>query len=63
MPRPPGVTVFGTRPNDLLQFDYLDLGKSTSGNRYVFMMREDHNGYTWLYPTPFTSAEEAAHAI
>lgn len=55
--------MFGTEPNYLLHFNYLDLRKLNTGDRYVLMMREDHNGYAWLYPTPSTSAEEAAYAI
>lgn len=56
VPRPFGPAVFGTKPDDLLQFDYLKLGESTSGDKYVLMMRDDHSAYAWLYPTPSANA-------
>lgn len=62
-PRPFGPSTFGTHPNDLLQFDYIDMGKSTTGDKYILMLRDDHSGYAWFYPTVSTSAEQAASAI
>ena len=62
-PRPFGPSVFGTHPNDLLQFDYIELGKSTMGDQYVLILRDDHSGYAWFYPTVSTSAEKAASAL
>lgn len=63
VPRPFGPAVIGTKPKDFLQFDYLDLGRSPTGDRYVLVMRDDHSGYAWLYPTASTNAEEAVQAI
>lgn len=55
--------MYGTEPNSLVQFDYLDLGTSYTGDKYVLMISDDHSGYSWLYPTPDTSADQAAHAL
>lgn len=33
VPRPVGPAMFGTKPNNLLQFDYLDLANSSNGDR------------------------------
>lgn len=63
IPRPFGPAVFGTSPNELLQFDFLELGKSTTGDKYVLMLRDDHSGYTWIYPSITTDAEHAATAV
>lgn len=63
VPRPFGPAVHGTGPNDLLQFDYIDLGPSISGDNYVLMMRDDHSDYKLFYCFPDTSAENAATAI
>lgn len=63
IPRRFGSALFGAKLNDLLQFYYLELGKSTTTNRYMLMIRDDHSGCTWLYPTPSKNAEEATHAI
>lgn len=51
------------RRNDLIQFEYIELGKSTTGDKYVLMIREDHSGYAWFYPTVNTEAEQAANAL
>lgn len=55
--------MYGTKPNDLLQFGYLDLGKSITGDRYVLMTGDDHIGYAWVYLTSATNAEEATYAL
>lgn len=49
MPRPYGPSFHGTKPNDLLQFDYIELGSSVIGSKYVLMLRDDHSGYWWFY--------------
>lgn len=46
-----------------MQFDYLDLSKSMTGDQYVLIMHEDHTGCPWLYPIPSTIAKVAAHAL
>ena len=63
IPRPFGPSFYGTFPNELLQFDYIDLGPSSTSDKYVFMLRDDLSGYCWFYPTPSTSAEQASHAL
>ena len=63
VPRPFGPAVHGTKANDLLQFDYIELGVSQSGYKYVLMMRDDHSDYKWFIPTASTAAQHAATAI
>jgi len=63
IPRPFGPSVHGTKPNDLLQFDYIHLGPSHNGDQYVLMMRDDHSDYKMFYCFPSTDAENAATAI
>ena len=63
VPRPFVPAVHGTKPNDLLLFDYIDLGPSTVGDRYVLMLKDDHSGYCWFYPHGDTSPVNAADAI
>lgn len=60
---PFGQFVHGTKPNDLLQFDYLEIGSSSENEKYVLMMRDDHSGYVWLFPSTYISAEHAAQSI
>ena len=63
IPRPFGPAVHGTKPNDLLQFDYIELGPSNNGDKYVLMMRDDHSDFKLFYCFPNTNAENAATAI
>lgn len=63
MPRPFGPSVHGTSPNALLQFYYIEIAPSATGEKYVLMMRDDHSNYCWLFAFPDTSAENAARAI
>ena len=63
IPRPFGPSVRGTSPNDLLQFDYIELGPSLNGDKYVLMLRDDHSDYKLFYSFPDTNAENSATAI
>ena len=45
VPRPFGPSVHGTAPNDLPQFDYIELGPSTDGCKYFLMRRDYHSDY------------------
>ena len=47
----------------LLQFDYIELGLSSIGAKYVLMLRDDHSGYCRFFAFPDTIAENAATAI
>ena len=63
VPRPFGPSFHGTAPHDLLQFDYIELGESSSGEKYVLMLRDDHSDFKWFFPCMETTAETAAQAI
>ena len=63
VPRPFAPAVHGTKPNDLVQFDYIHMAQCATGDKYILMIRDDHSGYTWFYPSPTTSAEQASHAL
>lgn len=63
IPRPFGLAVHGTAPNDLLQFDYIKITAAVTGEKYVLMLRDDHSSYYWFFAFADTSAENAARAI
>lgn len=46
-----------------MQFDHIDMRMGSIGDKYVFMIRDDHSGCTWFYPTTGTDAEPAALAL
>lgn len=55
--RPIVPALFGTKPNDLIQFDYIILGSSRTGPKYVLMVCDNHRGYAWFYPASNTDSE------
>lgn len=52
VPRPLGAAVHGTKPNDLLQFDYIEMAPSKAGEKYILMLRDDFSSYCWLISLP-----------
>lgn len=60
---PFGHTLHGTKPNSLLQFDYIELGVGATGDKYILLFLEDHSGYSWMYPSVTKSAETASNSI
>lgn len=63
IPRPFCSALHGTKPNDLIQFDYLEMSPRRSGEKYVLMVRDDHSGYCWLYRASSTDARTAAEYL
>lgn len=63
IPRPFGPAVHGTKPNDLLQLDYIELGPTERGHNYVLMLRDDHSDYKLFIAFPTTNSENAAAII
>jgi len=63
VPRPFGPATHGTKPNDLVQFDYLEIGPSKTGEKYLLLLRDDHSDYKWFFVFHDTLAENAAHAL
>lgn len=63
VPIPFGPALHGTKPKDLLQFDYTEIEKSNAGPKYILMLRDDNSDYKWFFATPVKSAGNAALAI
>ena len=61
--RPFGPSLFGTKPNDLIQINYIELGPSRTGEKYVLMVCDDHNGYGSFYTASTTDSETAQNAL
>lgn len=58
-----GPYLHGTKPNDLLQIDYIELRPNMDGARYVLVLKDDQSGYCWLFSFLDTAADDAAMAI
>lgn len=63
VPHPLGQALLGTKPNELVQFDYIELGASRTGENYVLMVRDDHSGYSWSYRASRKDSETASNSL
>jgi Integrase core domain/Integrase zinc binding domain/Chromo (CHRromatin Organisation MOdifier) domain len=63
IPRPMGHALHAERPNELLHFDFLYMDKSTSGELYVLILKDDASGFVWLVPCETADAETTATAL
>lgn len=58
-----GQAVHRTKPNDLVQFDYIEIGPVDSCYKYFLMFRDDHSDYKCIFCFPNTKKKNAAHDI
>lgn len=63
VPRPFGPADHGTKPNEVLHFDFLALPASSSGSRSMFVVKDDMSGYVGLVECVAATASEAAAAL
>lgn len=63
IPRPLAHALHGSRPNEVLHFDFLYMGPGQDNNHYVLIVKDDLSAYTWLFPTVDCNAEAAAESI
>ena len=47
-PRPWGEQLHGTKPNEVLHFDFLYMGLSSTAKKYVLVLKDDASKYVWL---------------
>lgn len=50
IPRPYSCSVHAMKPNEVLHFDYLYMGASSKGLKYVLVLKDDLSSYVWLSP-------------
>lgn len=63
IPRPFAGTLHAKKPNEILHFDYLYMGKGLSDFWYLLLLKDNFSGYAWLVPFKKANAENAAQAI
>jgi Integrase core domain len=49
-PRPFGEALYASLPNEIIHFDFLYMGPSEKGCKYVLLIKDDLSGYLWLVP-------------
>ena len=63
VPRTIVLTLHGTRPNEVLHFDFLYQGHGTGGFKYVLALTDDLSSYNWRCPTEHADAKATAQEI
>lgn len=56
-PRPLGEALHADRPNEVIHWDYLFMGKSDSDLTYVLVIKDDASKFVWLLPCDAANAE------
>ena len=62
-PRPFGPALHGMFSNDLIQFDFIEMGPSSTGMKYLLMIKDDFSSYSWFIPFSNANAENAADGL
>lgn len=57
-----GPVVHGLAPNDLLQFEYLEIAAAATGKKCALILRDNHFSYCWLFAISDSLAENATRA-
>lgn len=60
IPRPLSTGIHSTRPGEILHFDFIYLGPSTSTDKYSLVLKDYFSSYCWIEPVDSANAENAA---
>ena len=63
IPRPMGHALHAEKPNEIIHFDYLYMGASSSGEECTLIIKDDLSTYIWLLPAKETDAETSADCL
>jgi Integrase core domain/Integrase zinc binding domain len=64
VPRPLGTQLHATKPNEILNFDFLYIGLSSDGKyQYLIILKDDLSGYLWLVPCRTADAAATVDAM
>jgi RNase H-like domain found in reverse transcriptase/Integrase core domain/Integrase zinc binding domain len=63
VPRPLGEALHADKPNVVIHFDFLYVGKSSSGPIYILVLRDDMSGYVWFWPCAHADALSIVDAL
>ena len=63
VPRPLGHQLHAERVSELLHFDFLYIGESSTQDEYILILKDDFSGYVYLRPCKHANAETAANVL
>jgi RNase H-like domain found in reverse transcriptase/Reverse transcriptase (RNA-dependent DNA polymerase)/Integrase zinc binding domain len=62
-PRPWGEALHAEKPNEILHMDFLYMGNSELGYKYLLLLKDDLSGYLWLVPCEAANAAATVNAL
>jgi Integrase zinc binding domain len=62
-PRPYGQALHASKPNEVIHFDFLFMGPSLAGYKYLLLIKDDLSGYLWLVPSAAADAAATVDAL
>ncbi|POM68501.1 Chromodomain containing hypothetical protein putative [Phytophthora palmivora] len=62
-PRPLGEAIHADKPNEVIHWDYLYMGKSDSDLEYVLVIKDDASKFVWLMPTDAATADNTFECL
>jgi hypothetical protein len=62
-PRPYGQALHASQPNEVIHFDFLFMGPSLAGYKYLLLIKDDLSGYLWLLPSASADAAATVDAL
>ena len=60
IPRLFAACLHATLPNEVVHFDYLFMGPSSAGEKYILVLKDELSSYLWLVPTTNANSGFAA---
>lgn len=63
VPRPLSTTLHACKPNQVIQFNYLFLGTSSTYDMYNLVAKDDLSGYCWIEATASANSEHACSVL
>lgn len=61
--RPLAITLHGSIPSEAENLDYLSRGQVTNNNKYLFIVKVDLTGYSWLALTHRADSHSSAMTL
>jgi Integrase core domain/Integrase zinc binding domain len=62
-PRPRGEAMHATKPNEIIHFDYVYMGKSVDDAEYVLIVKDDFSNYVWLKQCKHADADSTVAVL
>ncbi|KAG3112220.1 hypothetical protein PI124_g10787 [Phytophthora idaei] len=51
------------RPNELIHWDYLYMGASTTNDKYILVIKDDASKFVWFFAVPDATADTAYNCL